>query len=262
MSEITLEIDYREKSVIKLIEEYKEFPFKYNISNLIIGDFVIKQDDEILYILERKTIMDLSASITDGRFREQKQRLFESVNGCFDKIIYIIEGNKNLKKYGSISKTTINSSIVNLLFKHKYKVLHTTDEKDTLEQMIQISLKLQKGEFDKPIKTDVKIIKKGDNKNPFSNMLCTIPGVSTICAEKIKDKYTSLSNLFDEYKLLTNIENKYELLADIQVNKRKIGKALSKKIYCYLFNEKVDKDGDKDNDKDNDNDNDNEECLL
>jgi ERCC4-type nuclease len=138
MSEITLEIDYREKSVIKLIEETNNFPFKYNISNLIIGDFVIKQNEDVLYILERKTIMDLSASITDGRFREQKQRLFESVNGCFDKIIYIIEGNRNLKKYGSIAKSTINSSIINLIFKHKYKVIHTIDEVDTIDNLINI----------------------------------------------------------------------------------------------------------------------------
>lgn len=240
MSELMLEIDYREKSVIKLIEEYPNFPFKYTVSNLLIGDFVIKQNNETLYILERKTILDLAASITDGRFREQKQRLFESVNGCYDKVIYLIEGSRNLKKYGSISKTIINSSIVNLIFKHKYKVIHTTDEKDTLENLIHLCSKLHKGEFDKPMTVEIKTIKKGENTDPFVNMLCTIPGVSTVCGQKIKDKYVSLANLFDTYNKL-EINERYELLTDIQVNKRKLGKVLSKKIYCYLFNEKMDK---------------------
>jgi ERCC4-type nuclease len=237
MSEITLEIDYREKSIIKLIEDTVNFPVKYNVCNLIIGDIVIKENDDILYILERKTILDLAASITDGRFREQKQRLYESVNGCYDKIIYIIEGVKTVKKYCSISKTTINSSIINLIFKHKYKVIHTTDEKDTIDSILNICSKLHKNEFDKPIKTNIKIIKKGENTNPFINILCTIPGVSSICATKIKETYISLSNLFDVYKELQDINQKYDLLAELQINKRKIGKVLSKKIYCYLFNE-------------------------
>jgi hypothetical protein len=55
------------------------------------------------------------------------------------------------------------------------------------------------------------------------------------------------------------MEQKYELLAEIQVTKRKIGKVLSKKIYSYLFNEKVDDGKGKDNGKDNDK---NETCLL
>lgn len=250
MSEITLEIDYREKSIIKLIEDTNNFPFKYTVCNLTIGDIVIKENDDILYIIERKTILDLAASITDGRFREQKQRLFESVNGCYDKIIYLIEGVKTVKKYCSISKTTINSSIINLIFKHKYKVIHTTDEKDTIDNILNICAKLQKNEFDKPVKTNIKIIKKGENTNPFINILCTIPGVSNMCATKIKETYTSLSHLFDAYKELSDINQKYDLLADLQVNKRKIGKVLSKKIYCYLFNELLDK-----NNKE-------QECLL
>lgn len=237
--ELHIEIDYREKSVIKLIQDNPKFPFKYTILNLTIGDFIIKQNDETLYILERKTILDLAASITDGRFREQKQRLFESVNGNYDKIIYIIEGKKNLKQYGSISKTILDSSILNLMFKHKYRVMYTLDETDTLDMITQLCNKLQKKEFDKPISTEVKAIKKGTNMDGYINILCTIPGISNIVAKKIKEKYNSLVVLFDAYKSIEDKdkESRYYLLSDIQINKRKIGKILSKKIYCHLFSE-------------------------
>lgn len=255
MCELVLEIDYREKAVINLINTYKDehkeqLSFEYTVNNLIIGDFIIKDKvtNNVLYIIERKTILDLAASIIDGRFREQKQRLLDSTNGCYDKIIYILEGSKALKKYGNISKTIIDSSILNLIFKHKYKVLHTDNEKDTLEYLIHFCKKIHQNDFDKPSLVEFKNVKKGDNTDSFVNMLCTIPGVSSNVAKKIKERYTSLADLFNEY---TKTDTKEDLLSDIQINKRRLGKALSNKIYCYLFN------------KNNDNNNKKyEECLL
>ena len=43
---------------------------------------------DAFYLIERKCINDLSISIIDGRFRDQKSRLIESNAN----VIYIIEG--------------------------------------------------------------------------------------------------------------------------------------------------------------------------
>jgi crossover junction endonuclease MUS81 len=250
-SEIILEIDYRESAIIKHFE-YNKPAIPYKISNLPVGDFIFKipNEESIIYIIERKTILDLASSITDGRFREQKQRLLDSI-GAPDKIIYVLEGNKNLKKYGSISKSIIDSSILNLIFKHQYKVIHTLSDLETYDTLISLYSKLSSKDFGNINSTQVKLIKKSDNtsNNIFMHMLSTIPGVSTTIAGKIALKYNTLPELIKEYDTLHDTNQKEQLLCNIQINKRKLGNALSKKIYTSLFN----------NNKEEHN---KEECLL
>lgn len=252
-SEIILEIDYRETAIIKHFED-KNPSISYKVCNLPIGDFIFKNtnDDSILYIIERKTILDLASSITDGRFREQKQRLLDSI-GLPDKIIYVLEGNKNLKKYGSISKSIIDSSILNLIFKHQYKVIHTLSDLETYDTLISLYSKLSSKGFGKINSTQAKLIKKSDtmSKNIFINMLSIIPGVSTTIANKIALQYNTLPLLINEYNKLNDISEKEQLLCNIQINKRKLGNALSKKIYDSLF--VVNKEENKEKE---------EECLL
>lgn len=57
---------------------------------LTIGDFAFVYDGKVLdYVIERKKADDLSASIIDGRYKEQKYRL----KNCGAKnIIYLYEG--------------------------------------------------------------------------------------------------------------------------------------------------------------------------
>lgn len=245
--DIILEIDYRENSILKLFlaenikisdNIYSFENINYKICNLHIGDFVFKNNmNEILYIIERKTINDLCSSITDSRFREQKERLLESVNDS-SKIIYIIEGNKNqISKFSKINKTTINSAIQNLILKHQYKVIFSDSLDDTLEQLQLLYKKIK--ENDILIKPSVGIIvKKSDklNNNIFINQLTVIPGVSQNAGLKIHEIYKSMTHLINTLENNTNVIDKELLLSNIQVSeKRKIGKVLSKKIYSALI---------------------------
>lgn len=235
-SQIILEIDYRERAIIKHIEDYKP-SINYKITNLPIGDFILKDNETICYIIERKTILDLAASITDGRFREQKQRLLDSI-GTPDKIVYILEGNKNQKKFGNISKAIIDSSILNLIFRHKYKVIHTSNDTDTFDTLVSLYKKLDSKEFDKTIESNTKLIKKSDsvNDNILMHMLSVIPGVSNNIARKIVDAYTTLPNLISSYEKIDNVRDKEIMLSVIQLtDKRKLGVALSKKVYDSLY---------------------------
>ena len=235
-TEIILEIDYREKAIIKYFEDYKP-DINYKITNLTIGDFVLKDANDIYYIIERKTIMDLASSITDGRFREQKQRLLDSI-GTPDKIVYVLEGNKNQKKFGSISKPIIDSSILNLIFRHKYKVIHTLNDVSTYETLLALYKKLKMKELDKLPETNLKVIKKSDaiTNNMFAHMLSVIPGVSMNISKKISDIYLTLPLLVIAYEALHDILEREKMLSNIQVtDKRKLGMALSKKIYNSLY---------------------------
>ena len=46
----------------------------------------------MLLLIERKTLNDLSTSIKDGRYKEQKNRILNSIPSCVRKL-YIFEGN-------------------------------------------------------------------------------------------------------------------------------------------------------------------------
>ena len=64
-------IDNREKE----LKDYFKNNDNIKFENLDIGDIVIKDNDKIIMMIERKTLEDLSASIKDGRYKEQKIRL-------------------------------------------------------------------------------------------------------------------------------------------------------------------------------------------
>ena len=233
-----LEIDYRESKIIELIKDNKNI--QYKVLNLPIGDFVIRDNNEnIIYIIERKSYADLSASIRDNRFREQKQRLLESM-GDASKIIYILENNTTTKF--SLSKNILDSAILNLILKHNYKVIYTKNQQDTLDMLLLLYKKIVNNEIAEPTYTiqSIQLIKKGDliNDNIFIHMLTAIPRVSVSIAQKIVEKYNCISILMDAYRELSDDILKKKMLSDIQItDSRKLGKVLSERIYNIFCTE-------------------------
>jgi ERCC4-type nuclease len=287
---LILDIDYRESKILYLINSTIEIKvsniihgpikkygieFYYKISNLPIGDFIIKEDNKkedenntqdnqkktdiqnesdipnednqnkqnednqkeetknvIYFMIERKNIADLACSIVDNRFREQKNRLSETNN----KIIYIIEGLIH-KSRNKIPFSTLKSSIINLMCKHNFQVFKTENEDDTLEYLLLLYKKTHQKEFiNEQIQHSNMGKKKSESQNIFVNQLMMINGVSYIIAFKLYEIYKNMYNFIHSYDnlLINECEN---LLTNIQINeKRKIGKALSKKIYHNLIN--------------------------
>jgi len=223
-------IDNREKDLIEL---FKNNNIIHQNKNLEIGDIQFVINNEIIYIIERKTYDDLGASIKDGRYKEQKIRLLANNN---NNIFYIIEGNKN--KCKTLAYNSLLGSIINMLFRDNIKIINSTDINETYKIIIQIKDKYNNGKF-KKIDCDksdyVSSIKTNKKENMDKNMcsivqLSVIPGVSKKIAEVIINKYISLSNLIEEFKNNDNL-----LLANIELEKRKLGKVLSKKIYDFLI---------------------------
>ena len=89
-------IDKRENDLYNKTKTHLE---KYHFDDIVIynqvlhlGDVIIKTDnDEIILIIERKTISDLLSSIKDGRYAEQSLRL-SNMNCSNHQIIYLVEG--------------------------------------------------------------------------------------------------------------------------------------------------------------------------
>ena len=223
-------IDNRENSLIKLLEENKEVFIK---KNLEIGDIQFIENDKLIYIVERKTINDLGASIKDGRYKEQKMRLLSNHS---NNIYYIIEG--NIDDCNTLNRKALLGSIINMSFRDNIKVISSNNIKDTYDIILQIRRKYDEGKFKKiENSTDnyvssIKMNKKENMSKELCNIvqLATIPGVSQKISKIILEKYGSISNLIEEYKKTDNL-----LLADISLGKRKIGKVLSIKIYDYLI---------------------------
>lgn len=260
-------IDYRETAFINKLSEYNyiendivknivinNLELDYKITSLPVGDFIIQKNlddnNSIEMIIERKNIKDLCASITDGRFREQKQRILNSIEDC-SRITYIIEGTKRSqipeddKHLNMLSQVIVDGSILNLIYKHNYKVIQTENKLDTFNNILLLYKKFRNDEFKHDnLNTNVKLIKRShamiDNK--LLNQLCLVTGVSSKIANaiKINKNYNSLIDLIQEYLSKTSELEMELMLSDIVIDDskpnriRKVGKALSKKIYEYF----------------------------
>lgn len=241
-------IDYREKAFIEILEKYvnivneelcnvnvHDIMINFKVTNMQVGDFAIQGYDQIHLVIERKSINDLSASIKDGRFRQQKTRLQECVN---NNVVYIIEGNKQGKR--NLPKKTLDSAIQNLIFKHNFKVLATDDIQDTFDNVVLLYNKLRNNDFAEActIVPPTKLMSKGDHvsKNVFALQLNVISGVSYLVALEIAKQYPCMLDLLESYKLQPET-TRATMLAPVQINeKRKVGNALSKKIIDALCN--------------------------
>ena len=248
MSNFTLEIDYREKC---LKDYFVSKPY-CNVVNLTLGDIVLKYDNNIILLIERKTAEDLAASIRDGRHKEQKYRLMNSELNSKN-ILFLIEGELKNMKHGKVDKKTLQGSIINTMFRDGINVYRTESVTETIyfiERLIDKVLKDKKcvsnllGVVDdtKLDYVDTKVLSKKKCLTPevYNQLvLMQIPGVSKIFVETIMQKYSSIKKIINEYNNLAEEKEKENLLANLELigKKRKIGKVISKRIYEFLFSE-------------------------
>jgi ERCC4-type nuclease len=119
---------------------------KMKIEQLHIGDIVFEDDSgKPILIFERKTLVDLAASIKDGRYNEQSFRL-DKEPAHNHNIIYIIEG--DIERYNEkrthISKKTLISSMFSLLYYKGFSVLRTNGICETADTIVFFADKYDK----------------------------------------------------------------------------------------------------------------------
>lgn len=234
-------------------EEYKNF---IKFENLDLGDFVIKYNGEVKYIFERKTIRDLSDSIKDGRYHEQKQRLKYAISNNI-KVSYIFEyfmdycNLTDFIKINELNGEIILSGIINTTIRDDFGIFLTKNTNETiylLDAIIKRMIKNPRKYFIKIEGVDdinnsyIMKRRKKDNitkENILMIFLNQIPGVSDsiskcICAEfKSLNEFMTFMNNFSKEEKLEYLSNK-----KVQLNNnksRRIGNKTANKIIDLLF---------------------------
>ena len=151
---IYLIVDLREKGAgnenfrVEILNKCS-YPIPIEEKNLSLGDFTWIFKDQldgeeymIDFIIERKTLNDLSASILDGRYSEQKYRL---KNSPYKNTYYLFEGTElNTHNNSNLSKDAINTAINNTINIHNIKFFRTLSTKDTVNKLIELDANIRK----------------------------------------------------------------------------------------------------------------------
>jgi crossover junction endonuclease MUS81 len=226
-------LDHREGKLKELFQNNLDIKLEYK--NLDYGDFCIFNNEDPFIIIERKTLDDLSSSIIDGRYKEQKQKMLSLVNRS--NIYYIIEGSI---KYTD-SKKNIIGSVINTMIRDDIKIFFTKDITDTYHLLLNIISRITK-EPEKYLNVEPAEIpvkkQSNSNSNPnptYKNMLCQIPGISNKAADAIIAVYPTFNLLYSTLEKLEDSE-KLKLLKEIkQDSNRKISSSALNNILVNLF---------------------------
>lgn len=284
-------VDYREKELIAhldalLMDEKSARAFR--TTNLPIGDIVLTSivedtekerqmeeehpcESDILCIMERKTVIDMAASIRDGRYEEQAYRLNDT-NVVNHQIIYVVEGDHNrvlLSSANNFSRNKITpdvmySAFASILFFKGFSLYRSFNVQDTASFIINTHRKLHKELFSKKksrtlyyskkedenertvIKTDDynKTLKKKSSyisqESTSVAMLCQIQGISTTIANVLVSEFGTVGNLTRSLNENSDLLDDWRYVskndeADDKIKDKK-GKRLSKSIVLSIKN--------------------------
>ena len=219
----------------ELIQRMPGLPTK----TLPVGDIWIGlSGEEILpggIVLERKTVADMEASMSDGRYREQRTRLqaFAQEKGCH--IAYLFEG--DFSRAQRFHTTVIWKWLVRLPFVHKIQYFQTKNLEETQIFIQTLAAKWQEDQAEfrdgktTNYTTTIKSHNKGEQRDDPQNfavaVLTCCKGVSAQTAEAIlKSCGGNLTGVWQATE---------QQLATLQISeKRKLGPAVAKKLYSLL----------------------------
>jgi ERCC4-type nuclease len=243
---------------------------KVKTETLPIGDIIISDETEDKIIIERKAVTDLLSSIKDGRYEEQSYRL-NGLDHHNHNIVYLIEGDINrvnrFKTDNEVEKLTLYSAMFSLNYYKGFSVFRSFNLIETANIICNMAYKIGKDLTKKPyfennkqievpvslsinetVNTEdvqltdkdyvgvVKKVKK-DNITPDNIgeiMLCQIPGISSVTALAVMEKYKTIPNLIKE------LETNKECLKDLTYTNtkgqvRKISKTSLANIAKFLL---------------------------
>ena len=234
---ITLEIDNREPSDIKnnfTLNDCNISGFKCNLKNLEQGDFLIKDtNDNLLILIERKSINDLISSVKDNRYLEQSDR-YNSLELSNSKIYYIIEGNIDNYDTNSIEYKTYYSCIYSLSYKKEFSIIISKNILDTINWIKQFIYRIVENKESTSSKTNLikKQIVNQSNVNEY--MLNVVPGIGLTTSKQILKYFDCNLNMMinkvkEDPEILNNIK-----ISDKNVKERKLNKKVIENIKNYL----------------------------
>lgn len=238
---ITIIIDSRETQLISLLQDRDLDKYahliNFEVKQLDIGDIFLCYRDKT-WIIERKTVADFLASIKDGRYKEQKQRLLASRQDC----MYLIEGDDIMCTRNERYQATLTSAYIYTMYRDGLRVVFVKNITDTCTFILTLCTKiLDKPEYfmidnaHTPDYIDCVKIKttKIDNITPencYLMQLAQIPGISAVIAKNICKLYPTMRDLVLALDAVDERDGRMNMLCKIE----KIGKEKASKILEFL----------------------------
>ena len=247
---------------------------KIVVEPLPLGDIIINNGKIDNIIVERKSLSDLASSIKDGRYEEQSYRL-SGLPHHNHNIVYLIEGDlakfNSFKE--RIDKQTLYSAMFSINYYKGFSLMRSTSmdetafivcnmaykigkdpnkmpyfsqkaihsESELLEPSTSVPSDIEPSVSSNPLSKDycsvIKKVKKDNitEENIGEIMLCQIPGISSVTALTIMEKYKYLPNLVkclqEDPECLNGIST-----TDANGKSRKISKTTIATIVKYLGN--------------------------
>lgn len=113
---MVINIDHREHKILSIVP----VEMKVNRVTLKLGDFEIIGSNGQKLLVERKSYTDLIASIMDGRYRSQIDRLEKE-----DSALIILTGNlEEALRQSGVNRNAVLGCITSIMIKHRVSILH------------------------------------------------------------------------------------------------------------------------------------------
>ena len=184
-----LTLDHRERALIKLLPEAK-------VDTLALGDIVCHSAENVIaFICERKTVEDLSRSLIDGRWDEQKARLLDSGAKAF----IVAEGDF---RCGRLPYDRLLSACVAATVRDGCPVVRTLSLSETALTIKHLAKHACSLTAPSPTLGVAK--RKRDEENIFVRMLMCIPSFSESVARAVAEHFHSVGVLREALQDLTS----------------------------------------------------------
>jgi ERCC4-type nuclease len=187
-------VDYRERELSAAISASG---LEHTTDNLHVGDVAISDGSET--IVERKTWDDMWASITDGRFKEQKERLKQSGLN----VIFLLEDARFVDGRILVDpNVALRGAFISLILSRRWKVLCTRNVQESADMLVGMERKMKEWQNNSPTTSSIthskSQISKKSCKTPEDCALAAltcIRGVSVEKAKTIMSEFGSLEQL-------------------------------------------------------------------
>lgn len=240
-------LDSRERSLWEDLED-NPLPIPTRLSMLPLGDVVIqvKKDEanEILLMIERKSVRDLVQSLKDGRYHDQRKRWLEFRTQSPNSFVSLwVEGDLLAADMDNIVKSSLVNSLFRLQSKYKIIIHHVRTRDAFLKSLRMVIDKFSKDPYHL-VPHEIMATTTAVNMNQYrksaqsqeqywQSCLTLVPGVSPQIALKIQSIFPTLICLVDA--LNNNPRHTLEHISEIKISeKRKLGKKLAEKILLHL----------------------------
>jgi len=261
MAVLSIICDYREQAVIEALRA-SEGCAPPRTARLDVGDFHLMTDAggaAPAVMIERKSWADLASSLSDGRWREQKQRLLAEAERCGASLLIALEGpggffpDEQLAAFGHsrITPKHVRGALSCMLLRDQIPVIRTRDAAETAAMLRDLAgrgaavadrrpLKRLRGDAGENAGDEALLAAVGSmlhgskrkNKTPragYLAMISCLHGISPKTAKIIGDSFVNMRELADA---------SVAQMADVQCGKRRLGDKAAKTIYDALRAEK------------------------